>query len=64
MKIEEVVGIESFSKNKEKHQIILTHTGRVVGDYLTSVKRRLRGKSKKVPNYVVSRDGKIGRAHV
>ena len=59
MKIEEVDGIESFSKNNKKHQIILTHTGRVVGDYLTSIKRRLRGKSRKVPNYVISREGVV-----
>jgi N-acetyl-anhydromuramyl-L-alanine amidase AmpD len=51
--------VEPFSTNKKKHQIILTHTGRVVGDYLTSLKKRLRGKSKKVPNYVISRDGVV-----
>ena len=51
--------VEPFSTNKNKHQIILTHTSRNVDDYLMSVTKRLGGKTKKVPNYVISRSGDI-----
>ena len=51
--------IEPFSTNKNKHQIILTHTSRNVDDYLMSITKRLSGKTKKVPNYVIGRDGEV-----
>ena len=51
--------IEPFSTNKNKHQIILTHTSRNVDDYLMSITKRLGGKTKKVPNYVIGRDGEV-----
>lgn len=46
-------------KSKRKKQIILCHTSREVGEYLTSLKFRNYGKYDKIPHYVVSRDGKI-----
>ena len=46
-------------KQKKKHQIILTHTSRNINDYLQSLKFRLNGKYKKIPNYIITRDGKI-----
>ena len=46
-------------KQKKKHQIILTHTSRNINDYLQSLKFRLNGKYKRIPNYIVTRDGKI-----
>lgn len=51
--------VEPFSTNKNKHQIILTHTSRNVDDYLMSITKRLGGKTKKVPNYVIGRDGEV-----
>lgn len=46
-------------KQKKKHQIILTHTSRNINDYLQSLKFRLNGKYKKIPNYIITREGKI-----
>jgi len=46
-------------KQKKKHQIILTHTSRNINDYLLSLKFRLNGKYKKIPNYIITREGKI-----
>ena len=46
-------------KQKKKHQIILTHTSRNINDYLQSLKFRFNGGFKRVPNYIISREGKI-----
>lgn len=46
-------------KQKKKQQIILQHTSRNLEEYLVSLKHRFNGKYKKIPNYVVTRDGKI-----
>jgi N-acetyl-anhydromuramyl-L-alanine amidase AmpD len=46
-------------KQKKKHQIILTHTSRNINDYLQSLKFRLNGEYKKIPNYIITREGKI-----
>ena len=46
-------------KQNKKHQIILTHTSRNINDYLLSLKFRLNGKYKKIPNYIITREGKI-----
>jgi N-acetyl-anhydromuramyl-L-alanine amidase AmpD len=46
-------------KQKKKHQIILTHTSRNINDYLQSLKFRYNGNFKKIPNYIITRDGKI-----
>jgi hypothetical protein len=46
-------------KQKKKQQIILQHTSRNIEEYLLSLKYRFNGGYKKIPNYVVSRDGKI-----
>jgi len=46
-------------KQKKKHQIILTHTSRNINDYLLSLKFRLNGKYPKIPNYIITREGKI-----
>ena len=51
--------VEPFSTNKKKHQIILTHTSRNVDDYLMSINKRLGGKLKKIPNYIIGRDGEV-----
>lgn len=46
-------------KQKKKHQIILTHTSRNINDYLQSLKFRFNGNFKRIPNYIISREGKI-----
>ncbi len=46
-------------KQKKKQQIILQHTSRNIEEYLLSLKFRFNGIYKKIPNYVISRDGKI-----
>ena len=48
-----------FGKQKKKKQIILTNTGRDVEEYLTSLKYRMNGKFKRIPHYIVTKDGKI-----
>ena len=46
-------------KQKKKKQIILCHTSREVEEYLASLKFRYNGKFDRIPNYVITRDGKI-----
>jgi len=50
---------QSDGKNQNKKQIILTNTSRNVKDYLQSLKYRYNGKYDKIPNYIVTREGKI-----
>ena len=53
------ISFKSLGKNKEKKQIILCHTSREVGDYLTSLKFRYNGNYDKIPNFIITRDGEI-----
>ena len=46
-------------KYKQKTQIILCHTSREVEEYLASLTFRYNSKYDKVPNYVVTRDGRV-----
>jgi len=46
-------------KQKKKRQIILAHTSRNVNDYLQSLKFRFNGNFKRIPNYIITREGKI-----
>ena len=48
-----------LGKQKKKHQIILTHTSRNINDYLQSLKFRFNGSFKRIPNYIITREGKI-----
>jgi len=50
---------KSSGKQKKKKQIILCHTSREVEEYLASLKFRYNGKFDRVPNYVVTRRGKV-----
>jgi N-acetyl-anhydromuramyl-L-alanine amidase AmpD len=49
------------TKNTEekKHQIILTHTSRNLNEFTQSLKYRYNGKNKKIPNYIITKEGKI-----
>ena len=46
-------------KQKKKRQIILAHTSRNINDYLQSLKFRFNGDFKRIPNYIITREGKI-----
>jgi N-acetyl-anhydromuramyl-L-alanine amidase AmpD len=48
-----------LGKQKKKNQIILTHTGRNVENYLASLRYRYNGKFDRIPNYVINKNGKI-----
>jgi hypothetical protein len=50
---------KSIGKNKKKHQIVLAHTSRSLNGYLLSLKHRFNGKYKKIPNYIITKEGKI-----
>ena len=56
--------VESFikrvsGKTKTKTQIILCHTSRTANEYLISLKYRKNGKYDKIPNFLISKDGKV-----
>jgi len=57
--IEKYGDFKVLGKNKKKTKIILCHTSREVGEYLTSLKFRYNGKYTKIPNYIITKDGKI-----
>jgi len=48
-----------LGKQKKKNQIILTHTGRNVENYLASLLYRCNGKFDRIPNYVIKKNGDI-----
>jgi hypothetical protein len=47
-----------LGKQKKKSQIILTHTSRNVENYLTSLRYRYSGMFDRIPNYVITKEGK------
>lgn len=48
-----------LGKQKKKSQIILTHTSRSVENYLASLRYRYNGKFDRIPNYVITKEGKV-----
>ena len=59
MEITNYGDFKPLGKQKKKSQIILTHTSRNVENYLASLRYRYNGKFNRIPNYVVTKDGKI-----
>ena len=59
MNIEKYGNFKPTGKQKKKHQIILTHSSRNGLEYLQSLKYRYNGDFKRIPNYFISRDGKV-----
>lgn len=59
LNIEKYGTFNSTGKQKKKKQIILCHTSREVEEYLASLTFRFNGKYDKIPNYVVTRRGKV-----
>jgi len=60
--MEEIVSFGKFKglgKNKKKKQIVLCHTSREVGEYLTSLRLRHNGNFTRIPHFVIDREGKI-----
>ena len=52
-------GFKPKGKQKKKYQIILTHTSRNINYYLQLLKYRNNGKYNRIPNYIITREGKI-----
>lgn len=50
---------QKFEKNKKKRQIILCNSFRPPEEYLSSLKYRNNGKYDKIPNYLITKEGKI-----
>lgn len=49
----------NFKKLEKKTQILLSNTNRNILDYMVSIKYRFGGNPKRLPHYIVGRDGKI-----
>lgn len=59
LNIEKYGNFKTTGKQKKKKQIILCHTSREVEEYLTSLKFRYNSKYDKIPNYLITKNGKI-----
>ena len=59
LNIEKYGDFKVLGKHKKKTKIILCHTSREVGEYLTSLKFRCNGKYDKIPHYVITKEGKV-----
>ena len=57
--IEKYGEFKPIGKTKRKKQIVLCHTSREVGEYLTSLKFRYNGKYDKIPHFVITKEGKV-----
>ena len=57
--VEKYGNFKPIGKQKKKKQIILCHTSREVEEYLVSLKFRYNSKFDKIPNYVITRNGRI-----
>ena len=57
--IQELTGFNSVGRWKNKKQILLTHTSREGGEYVSSLKNRYNGKYTKVPHYLIRKDGRV-----
>ena len=59
LNIEQYGNFKTTGKQKKKKQIILCHTSREVEEYLTSLKVRYNSKYDKIPNYIITKEGRI-----
>jgi len=59
MEIIESLIPSNLKKEKQKKQIVLTHTSRTMLDFVVSLKNRFNGEPIKLPHYVIGRDGKV-----
>lgn len=59
IEVQKYGNFKSLGKNKKKYQIILIHSSRNAENYLQSLKYRYNGKFKRIPNYLIAKNGKI-----
>ena len=59
IEVEKYGNFKSVGKNKKKYQIILIHSSRNAQNYLQSLKYRYNGKFKKIPTYLITKNGKV-----
>lgn len=59
IEVEKYGDFKTLCVENNKKQIILTHTSRNIENYLMSLKYRFNGKFKRIPHYIVSRNGKV-----
>ena len=59
LNISQKIGKNFVGKNKNKKQIILTHSSRDAKEYLASLDFRRNGKLKRIPHYFIKKDGEI-----
>lgn len=57
--INTISGFKPIGRFKRKKQIVLSHTSRNVVDYVSSLKYRYNGDNKKLPHFIIDREGKI-----
>lgn len=59
LKHEKYGNFKTLGKSRDKKQVILCHTSREVGEYLTSLQFRYNGKYDKIPHFTISKKGEI-----
>ena len=59
MEIKKYGNFNPIGKSDKKHQIILVNTSRNIYEYLQTLKYRYNGKYKRIPNYIITRNGDI-----
>jgi N-acetyl-anhydromuramyl-L-alanine amidase AmpD len=52
---------KSIGSSKKKKQIVLCHTSREAGEYLASLKFRYNSNYDKIPNYLITNEGRVLR---
>jgi N-acetyl-anhydromuramyl-L-alanine amidase AmpD len=57
--IEKYGNFKPTGKHKNKKQIILCHTSRDIEEYLVSLKFRYNSNYDKIPNYIITKNGKV-----
>lgn len=56
--INTINGFKPIGKYKRKKQIVLSHTSRNAIDYISSLRYRYNGDNKKLPHFIIDREGK------
>ena len=59
LRLEKYGNFKPLGKTKEKKQIILCHTSREVGEYLTSLEFRYSGRYDKIPHFLITKKGEV-----
>jgi N-acetyl-anhydromuramyl-L-alanine amidase AmpD len=59
VKIEKYGDFKATGKQKKKKQIILCHTSREIGEYLTSLNFRYNSRYDKIPNYIITKKSEV-----